>query len=197
MWKARASDKLGVIDARERAAMEYRDSLKERWKFDPEIGRVMRYIVSPGFMCGTHSFTGRGTYPSRSTRRAISRTPCWRRNVSKKSAGASTHARARTNQKRSARKWLLPSKPRGLPKVQTSVNLGNIHSRRNLGSVVPFRERSSLYTQLFSHNDLSSYNILTACKQSRFRYFISPPLTHHSVHASQTYAGLRTRVTSF
>ncbi|KAJ3553339.1 hypothetical protein NM688_g3666 [Phlebia brevispora] len=42
MWKARASEKLGVIDTRERAAIEYRDSLKERWKFDPEVSRISR-----------------------------------------------------------------------------------------------------------------------------------------------------------
>jgi len=42
IWKAKASDKLGVIDTRERAAMEYRDSLKERWKMDPEVGKVSR-----------------------------------------------------------------------------------------------------------------------------------------------------------
>jgi len=42
IWKAKASDKLGVIDARERAAMEYRDSLKERWKMDAEVGKVSR-----------------------------------------------------------------------------------------------------------------------------------------------------------
>ncbi|THH00311.1 hypothetical protein EW026_g2210 [Hermanssonia centrifuga] len=42
MWKARASEKLGIIDARERAAIEYRDTLKERWKFDPEVGKVSR-----------------------------------------------------------------------------------------------------------------------------------------------------------
>jgi hypothetical protein len=41
IWKAKASDKLGVIDARERAAMEYRDSLKERWKMDAEVGKVV------------------------------------------------------------------------------------------------------------------------------------------------------------
>ena len=45
MWKAKASEKLGIIDARERAAIEYRDSLKERWKFDPEVGRVSRYVL--------------------------------------------------------------------------------------------------------------------------------------------------------
>jgi WD repeat and SOF domain-containing protein 1 len=42
IWKAKASDKLGVIDARERAAMEYRDSLKERWKMDAQVGKVSR-----------------------------------------------------------------------------------------------------------------------------------------------------------
>ncbi|KAI0089399.1 WD40 repeat-like protein [Irpex rosettiformis] len=42
MWKAKASEKLGILDSRERAAMEYRDSLKERWKFDPQVGRISR-----------------------------------------------------------------------------------------------------------------------------------------------------------
>ena len=42
IWKAKASDKLGVIDSRERAAMEYRDTLKERWKMDAEVGKVAR-----------------------------------------------------------------------------------------------------------------------------------------------------------
>ncbi|TDL27849.1 WD40 repeat-like protein [Rickenella mellea] len=42
LWKARASDKLGVVNTREKAAMEYRDSLKQRWNMDAEIGRVSR-----------------------------------------------------------------------------------------------------------------------------------------------------------
>ncbi|KAJ3498297.1 hypothetical protein NLJ89_g10236 [Agrocybe chaxingu] len=42
IWKAKASDKLGVVTARERAAMEYRESLKERWKVDAEVSRVAR-----------------------------------------------------------------------------------------------------------------------------------------------------------
>ncbi|KAF8576049.1 WD40 repeat-like protein, partial [Ramaria rubella] len=42
LWKAKASEKLGIIDARERAAMEYRESLKERWKVDAEVGRISR-----------------------------------------------------------------------------------------------------------------------------------------------------------
>ncbi|KAH9928001.1 WD40 repeat-like protein [Epithele typhae] len=42
VWKAHASDKLGVITARERAAIEYRDSLKARWKTDSEINKISR-----------------------------------------------------------------------------------------------------------------------------------------------------------
>ncbi|KAH9947771.1 WD40 repeat-like protein [Amylocystis lapponica] len=42
IWKARASDKLGIVTARERAAMEYRESLKERWKMDAQVGKVSR-----------------------------------------------------------------------------------------------------------------------------------------------------------
>ncbi|KAJ2919667.1 hypothetical protein MD484_g683, partial [Candolleomyces efflorescens] len=42
IWKAKASDKLGVITGRERAAMEYRESLTKRWSVDKEVGRVMR-----------------------------------------------------------------------------------------------------------------------------------------------------------
>ncbi|KAG6866594.1 hypothetical protein C0991_002082 [Blastosporella zonata] len=42
IWKSKASDKLGVITARERAAIEYRDSLKERWKMDGQVGKIAR-----------------------------------------------------------------------------------------------------------------------------------------------------------
>jgi hypothetical protein len=45
IWKAKASDKLGVITARERAAMEYRESLKERWKVDSEVNKVTRLVL--------------------------------------------------------------------------------------------------------------------------------------------------------
>ena len=45
IWKAKASDKLGVITARERAAMEYRESLKERWKVDSEVHKVTRLVL--------------------------------------------------------------------------------------------------------------------------------------------------------
>ncbi|KAL4065927.1 WD40 repeat-like protein [Scleroderma citrinum] len=42
IWKAKAHEKLGVVTARERAAIEYRESLKERWKYDQEVGRISR-----------------------------------------------------------------------------------------------------------------------------------------------------------
>ncbi|KAG8787363.1 rRNA-processing protein sof1 [Ceratobasidium sp. 428] len=42
LWKARAAEKLGVVDGRERASKEYRDRLKERWKADKEVGRIER-----------------------------------------------------------------------------------------------------------------------------------------------------------
>lgn len=71
IWKAKASDKLGVVTARERAAMEYRDGLRERWKMDAEVGRVSRCVVtyprsillSPNNVQGT-------AYPKASTSRS-------------------------------------------------------------------------------------------------------------------------------
>lgn len=42
IWKAHASEKLGIVTARERAAIEYRDTLKERWKMDAQVGKVSR-----------------------------------------------------------------------------------------------------------------------------------------------------------
>jgi len=45
MWKAKPNDRLGVLDGRERSALEYREALKERWKFDKEISRIQRYVT--------------------------------------------------------------------------------------------------------------------------------------------------------
>ncbi|KAH6903107.1 snoRNA binding protein [Coprinopsis sp. MPI-PUGE-AT-0042] len=42
IWKAKASEKLGIVTARERASMEYRDSLMKRWSVDKDVGKVMR-----------------------------------------------------------------------------------------------------------------------------------------------------------
>ena len=44
VWKANASEKLGIVTARERSAIEYRGALKEIWKMDAEIGKVQRYV---------------------------------------------------------------------------------------------------------------------------------------------------------
>jgi len=46
IWKAKASEKLGVVTARERAATEYRNKLKERWVVDAEVARISRYMLS-------------------------------------------------------------------------------------------------------------------------------------------------------
>ncbi|CAE6412158.1 unnamed protein product [Rhizoctonia solani] len=42
LWKARASEKLGVVEGRERASKEYRDRLRERWVMDKEVARIER-----------------------------------------------------------------------------------------------------------------------------------------------------------
>ncbi|TFY72576.1 hypothetical protein EVG20_g442 [Dentipellis fragilis] len=54
VWKANASEKLGVITARERAAIEYRESLKDRWKMDSQVGKVSRsrHIPKPVYKAG-------------------------------------------------------------------------------------------------------------------------------------------------
>lgn len=47
IWKAHASDKLGVITARERAAIEYRETLKSRWNADSEVSKISRCVFIP------------------------------------------------------------------------------------------------------------------------------------------------------
>lgn len=42
VWKARASDKIGQMDARERDRINYRDSLRERWGGVGEVRQVER-----------------------------------------------------------------------------------------------------------------------------------------------------------
>ena len=44
IWKAKASEKLGIVTARERASMEYRESLMKRWSVDKDVGKVMRCV---------------------------------------------------------------------------------------------------------------------------------------------------------
>jgi WD40 repeat protein len=47
IWKVKAAERLGIVTARERAAIEYRNSLKERWKMDAEVGKVSRCVHNP------------------------------------------------------------------------------------------------------------------------------------------------------
>jgi len=47
IWKARASEKLGVLRPREKAAMEYADALKEKFANHPEIKRIARHRQVP------------------------------------------------------------------------------------------------------------------------------------------------------
>ena len=44
LWKADSHERLGVMDTRERNAIEYREALKQRWKFDAEVGKVLRCV---------------------------------------------------------------------------------------------------------------------------------------------------------
>lgn len=114
MWKARASEKLGIIDARERAAIEYRDTLKEKWKFDPEVGRVSRYVSIIfkvlAFHLQSHHAVVRDTCRNLSTKPQRSNTRCWMLAVSRKSADGNILARGTANQKQSAKRWSSQSK---------------------------------------------------------------------------------------
>jgi hypothetical protein len=89
IWKAKASDKLGVVTARERAAMEYRESLKDRWKMDAQVGKVARCAgsVRKSSALLTNPRTcvvGHGTYQSLCIRRQNSSGRCWMHSASKR-----------------------------------------------------------------------------------------------------------------
>jgi WD repeat and SOF domain-containing protein 1 len=47
LWKARASEKMGVRDYRERAHLEYAEKLKEKFANVPEIRRINRHRNVP------------------------------------------------------------------------------------------------------------------------------------------------------
>ena len=111
IWKAHASDKLGIITARERAAIEYRETLKARWKADAEVSKISRCVTltrtSPlahMYLCADWYVTGYDTCQSRCTRPRSSSGRCSRRSASKRSGGASIRGRARTSQRRSGRR---------------------------------------------------------------------------------------------
>ncbi|KAI0268055.1 WD40 repeat-like protein [Russula aff. rugulosa BPL654] len=86
VWKANASEKLGIVTARERSTIEYRNALKERWKMDAEIGKVQRSrdLPKPVYKAGQLERTMQG---------------------SRRSGGGGIRAWARANARRNGRKW--------------------------------------------------------------------------------------------
>ena len=116
IWKAKASDKLGVITARERAAMEYRESLKERWKVDSEVNKVTRsvlYCFGPLYLL-TFSYL-LSVYPalaisqSQFTKRQNSNEQCWKLSGSKR-RGENIRGKEKPIQNWRGRSWLLWNK---------------------------------------------------------------------------------------
>lgn len=47
LWKAHASEKLGLLKPREREQLEYNDKLKDKFKYFPEIKRIKRHRHLP------------------------------------------------------------------------------------------------------------------------------------------------------
>ena len=54
LWKANAHERLGVLDTREKNALEYREALKQRWKHDDDIGKILRYVLLLSTLAGDH-----------------------------------------------------------------------------------------------------------------------------------------------
>ena len=114
IWKAHASEKLGVITARERAAIEYRESLKERWKMDNEVGKVQRYVFKSICCCFSEVDVGTavGSVICRSlyTRLRSSSGRCWMLAGSRRSAGENIHGRASRSPRQRGRRLSLRSR---------------------------------------------------------------------------------------
>merc|ERR1711915_1069468 len=47
LWKARASEKLGILKDREKVSLEYADKLKEKYSSHPQIARVAKHKHVP------------------------------------------------------------------------------------------------------------------------------------------------------
>jgi len=47
LWKARASEKLGIIKDRERVSLQYKEKLKEKYAQHPQISRIARHRQIP------------------------------------------------------------------------------------------------------------------------------------------------------
>jgi hypothetical protein len=110
VWKANASEKLGIVTARERSAIEYHNALKERWKMDAEIGKVQQYahsrLIDPAVLYGFTNMIhdiGVGIYRNPCTKagQAAERTM----QASRRGGGGGIRAWARANPRRNGRKW--------------------------------------------------------------------------------------------
>ncbi|TEB19329.1 hypothetical protein C9890_0235 [Perkinsus sp. BL_2016] len=50
IWKARASEKLGVVAEREKKAIAYRDKLKDKFQHDDEVRKITKHRYVPKFI---------------------------------------------------------------------------------------------------------------------------------------------------
>lgn len=50
LWKARASEKLGIIRPRERTSLQYKEKLKEKYSMHPKISRIHRHHHVPKYI---------------------------------------------------------------------------------------------------------------------------------------------------
>lgn len=112
IWKAKASDKLGVITARERAAMEYRESLKERWKVDSEVNKVARSVLYPfgplySLTCSSYVHPALAISQNQSTKLQNSNEQCWKLNGSKGRGEENIRGKEKPIRNRRGRSWLL------------------------------------------------------------------------------------------
>ncbi|XP_058810747.1 DDB1- and CUL4-associated factor 13 [Phymastichus coffea] len=79
VWKARASEKLGVLKPRERAALNYSEALKEKFASHPQVRRIARHRQVPKHVYNAQS-------ELRTAREKIKRKESNRRIHSKKGA---------------------------------------------------------------------------------------------------------------
>lgn len=125
VWKAKASEKLGVITARERGAIEYRNKLKERWSVDSEVARISRYDfpLPPPFNIDflMHDETGLAIYRNRLGQRINSIIPCWKRQELRKREGENTRELGNRNRKRKKRNSWSPNRHNDTS-VPTNIN---------------------------------------------------------------------------
>jgi Sof1-like domain len=112
IWKAKASDKLGVITARERAAMEYRESLKERWKVDSEVNKVARSVLYPfgplyTLTCSSSVHPALAISQNQSTKLQNSNERCWKLSGSKRRGEENIRGKEKPIRNRRGKSWLL------------------------------------------------------------------------------------------